>query len=293
MIDFKLLQSQEYLQFLGPRQGIYLLLRRYVYRSTKAHPNNLHEYLLEGKLVSSLTQEKIAELTGWSLRTISGHISEMVKSGIIKSISTGRASVYVLGEKRDVRGDEDTKPKWVEVFYLDRKYNMDDSNGSPNDPDLAEFEPETNDFRPDTQASADQIRSYAKKRGPDAQKAAYHNINIINKPINKKSNNRIKKIPILKQPPEKTEFIADQLVEALNNPKARKYYLLVASHIPENVVWQQLAEVKADNPRDPITLFTHRMQKYADNYLDSQKQTHNKSKVDELKQSLVSSMHPI
>ena len=293
MIDFKLLQNQEYLHFLGPKQGIYLLLRRYVYRSTNPHPHNLHKYFQQGKLVSSLTQEKIAELTGWSLRTISGHISDMVKSGIIQSISTGRASVYVLGERRDVSGDEDSKPKWFELFYLDRKYGMDDSDDPTNAPNSDESEPENDGFRPDTQDSAHQIRSDAEACRPDTQKAAHHNINIINKKIHKKSNNRIYEIPVLKQPSEKTEFIADEIVTALSNPKARKYYLLVASRIPEPVIRQHLAEVKADNPRDPIKLFTHKMQKYAKEYLDSDAITHNKSRVDDMKQSFMKSMHPI
>ncbi len=290
LIDLKLARTKEYLQFLGSVVGTYMLLRSYIYRSSKPHPNGLHKlYTAKKQLACYMEHDEIVKKTGFSRRTVISSVAKLVEMGAVKTISTGRGNIYLLGEYFLIKNKHGKISKF-EWFCIDQEFGVEPPDSNL---DEAEENEPSGDFTPDVQETAHQVSNRETFRSSDVQEVAHHNINIINKQINKKSNNRIYKIPVLKQPQGKIEYLADELVEVLNNPKARKYYLLVASRIPEPIIRQHLAEVKADNPKNPVTLFTHRMQKYADDYLDSQTQASNKSKVDELKQSLVKSMHPV
>jgi hypothetical protein len=69
--------------------------------------------------------------------------------------------------------------------------------------------------------------------------------------------------PCATQPPEKTTYLAQELVKALGDAKSARFYELVAAKIPERVIRETLAEIKADGARHPARLFTYRMQRYA------------------------------
>ena len=73
----------------------------------------------------------------------------------------------------------------------------------------------------------------------------------------------LQKLPDLGEPPEKTEYVAEQILKALGDEKSQKFYHLVAAKIPEGVIRETLSEVRADGALDPARLFTYKIQRYA------------------------------
>jgi hypothetical protein len=68
----------------------------------------------------------------------------------------------------------------------------------------------------------------------------------------------------LGDPPEKAEYIAqDIILKALGDEKSLKFYKLVAAKVPEQVILETLAEVRADGARSPARLFTYKIKQYA------------------------------
>jgi hypothetical protein len=59
------------------------------------------------------------------------------------------------------------------------------------------------------------------------------------------------------------EYVAQYILEELGDKKSEKFYKLVASKIPENVIRQALAEIRADGAKYPAKVFTHKMKQYA------------------------------
>ena len=82
-----------------------------------------------------------------------------------------------------------------------------------------------------------------------------------------KSENPIRKLPLLDQPHEKTHDIAERILERIGDPKSKKFYLLVASRIPEIAIKNNVGEIVADGADDPAKLFTYRMMKWAEEKL--------------------------
>jgi phage replication O-like protein O len=73
----------------------------------------------------------------------------------------------------------------------------------------------------------------------------------------------LQKLPDLREPPEKIAYLAEEIVRALADAKSQKFYELVASKVPEQVIRETISEIKADGARSPARLFTYRMQRYA------------------------------
>src|SRR4030095_4340090 len=73
----------------------------------------------------------------------------------------------------------------------------------------------------------------------------------------------LQKLPDLEEPLEKTEYIAEQILNELGDERSQRFYHLVAAKIPEGVIRETLSEVKADGARGPARLFTYKMQRYA------------------------------
>jgi hypothetical protein len=67
----------------------------------------------------------------------------------------------------------------------------------------------------------------------------------------------------LGEPPEKTEYVAEQILKELGDKQSQRFYHLVAAKIPEGVIRETLAEVRVDGARDPARLFTYKIQRYA------------------------------
>jgi hypothetical protein len=70
-------------------------------------------------------------------------------------------------------------------------------------------------------------------------------------------------LPDLGEPPEKTEYVAKQILKELGDEKSQRFYHLVAAKIPEGVIRETLSEVRADGARSPAKLFTYKIKKYA------------------------------
>lgn len=118
LVDFEDLDNPEFMEFVrSPEFSTYLLLRRYVWRSDKPHGLGLHEYYAQGHLASSLSRERIAEsLGGVTPRTVTKDINALIQRGVIKSITTGRGNIFILG-KWAVDEEEGV---YYEYFFLDR-----------------------------------------------------------------------------------------------------------------------------------------------------------------------------
>jgi hypothetical protein len=88
--------------------------------------------------------------------------------------------------------------------------------------------------------------------------------NTVNGVVKGGEKSNLPKLPDLGDPPEKTEYIArDIILKALGDEKSLKFYELVAAKVPEQVILETLAEVRADGARSPARLFTYKMQQYA------------------------------
>jgi hypothetical protein len=73
----------------------------------------------------------------------------------------------------------------------------------------------------------------------------------------------VQQLPDLGEPPEKTAYVAQQILKELGDEKSQRFYHLVAAKIPEGVIRETLSEVRADGARDPARLFTYKIQRYA------------------------------
>ena len=77
----------------------------------------------------------------------------------------------------------------------------------------------------------------------------------------------MKNLPSLRQPLEKTDFVAAEILEALGDEHSANFYHLVAAKVPEPAIRRALAEIRADGADSPPKVFTYRMKKYAEAHL--------------------------
>jgi hypothetical protein len=89
------------------------------------------------------------------------------------------------------------------------------------------------------------------------------NTNTVNGVVKGGEKNTLHKLPDLGEPPEKTEYVAKQILKELGDEQSQRFYHLVAAKIPEGVIRETLAEVRVDGARDPARLFTYKIQRYA------------------------------
>jgi Bacteriophage replication protein O len=92
------------------------------------------------------------------------------------------------------------------------------------------------------------------------QETVIHTVNGVVKGGEKST---LQKLPDLGEPPEKTEYVAQQILKELGDQQSQKFYHLVAAKIPEGVIRETLSEVRIDGARDPARLFTYKIQRYA------------------------------
>jgi hypothetical protein len=93
------------------------------------------------------------------------------------------------------------------------------------------------------------------------QETVTNTVNGVVKGVEKSS---LTKLPDLRDPPEKTEYIARHVIlKALGDEKSVKFYNLVAAKIPEQVIREVLSEVRTDGARSPEKLFTYKIKQYA------------------------------
>jgi Bacteriophage replication protein O len=88
-------------------------------------------------------------------------------------------------------------------------------------------------------------------------------INTVNGVVKGEERSALQRLPDLGEPPEKTEYVAKQILKELRDEQSQKFYHLVAAKIPEGVIRETLSEVRVDGARDPARLFTYKIQRYA------------------------------
>jgi Bacteriophage replication protein O len=87
--------------------------------------------------------------------------------------------------------------------------------------------------------------------------------NTVNGVVKGGEKSTLQKLPDLGEPPEKTDYVAKQILKELGDEQSQRFYHLVAAKIPEGVIRETLSEVRADGARDPARLFTYKIQRYA------------------------------
>ena len=239
MLDFRLLTNRDFLQFIGTSEfATFLVLLRHVWRGDVEHYMGLRQlYRDHRQLASSLTRKKIAEYTGIAEDNISRHLTALQKKGIIQIERTGRQNIFVLGEWIDVKGDG--SHRGVEWFFIDGVFGV---------------------SKDDLTNSSDQSRRSAS--GQTRRKASDTNIEE-NREETVRGNGGLKTLPDLDQPEDKTEFVAEEILEELGDNHSANFYRLVAKKVPEPVIRRALAEIRADGADHPAKVFTHRMMRFA------------------------------
>ena len=76
-------------------------------------------------------------------------------------------------------------------------------------------------------------------------------------------NGLLKRLRDLNQPSDKTEYVAQAILDQLGDSHSAKFYHLVAAKISEPEVRRSLSEIKVDGARNPARVFTYRMNMYA------------------------------
>src|SRR5918999_1751521 len=79
------------------------------------------------------------------------------------------------------------------------------------------------------------------------------------------------RLPNLGEPPEKTDYIASEILTALGDETSKAFYRLVAAKIPESFIRQKLSELKQGNARSPAKVFVSIVKNYAAERLAKQK----------------------
>jgi hypothetical protein len=284
-IDFASLEVPEFFHFLQKAEfGAYLILRRYVWRSTTSHPLGLHEFYWNKQLlVASVENDLIARKMGINdVTRVSKYHKSLEDFGVIKRLRTGRANIFILGEWIDISEHRD-RSKRLEWFYFDRKFGApaptEQERGNPAPPE-GSVEPQNHEREMDKSDLAQNAKSDLQKipnQDADLAQNAKSDLALsakssFNKEKNRettvnRSKNPIHDLPLIDQPKEKTEDIAERILEKLGDQNSKKFFLLVASRIPEIIIKRNIAEILEDGADHPAKLFTFRMQEFAKDQL--------------------------
>jgi hypothetical protein len=73
----------------------------------------------------------------------------------------------------------------------------------------------------------------------------------------------VRQLPSLSLSLDQIELIAQDIVQALGDMHSERFYRLVATKVPAEVIYQALSEIKADGATDAAKVFTYRMNRYA------------------------------
>jgi len=219
MIDFELLDAPEFMHFVGSTAfSVYLLLRRYVWRSEeREHTAGLHHLYAQGLLTCSISVAALADKAGVSERSVKEATSRLEDLGIVQSKATGREKVYVLGEWVDIseKKDGSVRKEW---FYLERVFA---GRG-------AEI------FTSDVQDAA---------RGEESRPAEVQQGASINKQENTEGVNALDK---QRKDPEHVRYLVDEILKVCGDEHSRAYYTRLASRLPDHLIFRSLSEIRQD-----------------------------------------------
>ncbi|MFH0859290.1 MAG: replication protein [Patescibacteria group bacterium] len=86
----------------------------------------------------------------------------------------------------------------------------------------------------------------------------------VNNTVNVSQNGekKIQKLPDISEQTEKTEYIAQDILNQLKDNHSLNFYRLVAKKIPETTIRQILSEIKSDGAKNPAKLFTYKITQY-------------------------------
>ncbi len=283
--DFQLLDKKEFLKFVGSsRYKIYLILRRYVWRSDKEHYMGLHKLYAEDRLLaSSVTRDVLADMLGIDMDNITKHTKKLDEEGIIKIRRTGRQNVYILGEWCDVYDNGSYRE--VEWFYMDGKFGIEKPNGPESDSSDQTIsdgsEPMKTSQETRRSATGQNQRSASgqtRRSAPDNNKEESREGNStgtgsksptkLTTPTNRKGN-PIRQLADLEQSEDEVEYVVQQILDW--NPRDRggeRLLRLLARKIPAETIYQAMSEIAQDpNIRNRGATLTARMKEYARQHL--------------------------
>ena len=218
MIDFELLDNQEFMRFVGTTAfSVYLVLRRHIWRSEeREHAAGLHELYAQGLLTCSVSVATLAERIGVSTRSIKEATTRLERLRIVHSRVTGREKVYTLGEWVDIseKHDGTVRKEW---FYLERIFAA---------------------------RGADIFTSGVQNRasGEEACTAGVNETAPTNREENRESVNAL-----VEKDPEHVRYVVEEILKVCGDEKSRAYYTRLASRLPDHLIFRTLAEIRQDS----------------------------------------------
>lgn len=222
MIDFELLDTPEFMRFVGSSTfSVYLLLRRYVWRSIdRPHSAGLHDLYSSGHLSSSVAVATLAIKMGMSVRSIKEATARLEELGIVQSRATGREKIYLLGEWVDISEQKDRSVR-KEWFYLERVFTARGAGICTSE----------GQETPGAPGSADQ-------RTPEVREGAPSNTQ-----ANRESSNAL--VGGAKEP-EHVDYVVNEILKVCHDEHSRPYYTRLARRFSDEVIFRCLAEIRQD-----------------------------------------------
>jgi hypothetical protein len=220
MIDFELLDSPEFMRFVGSTAfSVYLMLRRYVWRSEeREHSAGLHLLYAQGLLACSVSVAILAEKIGVSDRSIKEATTRLERIEIVQSRVTGREKIYTLGEWVDIseKKNGSVRKEW---FYLERVF-------------AARRE----------EIFTSEVQE--KERGEEAFLAEVRKpAGDTNREENTKSVNALQKHH---KEPEHVRYLVDEILKVCGDEHSRAFYSQLARRLPDHMIFRSLAEIRQD-----------------------------------------------
>jgi hypothetical protein len=221
IVDFELLNSPQFMRFVGSAAfAVYLLLRRYVWRSQeREHSAGLHDLYARGLLTCSISVATLCEKTGLAVRTIKDATARLEDMDVVQSRVTGREKVYCLGEWVDISAKKDGSVR-KEWFYLERVFV---GRGAENC---------TSEVQPPERGE--------EKRTAEVRETAPVDIN---REENKESVNALGQ----RKDPEHVRYLVEQILDVCGDEKSRGFYTRLASRLPDDLIFRSLAEIRQDS----------------------------------------------
>ena len=93
----------------------------------------------------------------------------------------------------------------------------------------------------------------------------------------------VTKLPDLDEPPENTRLIAADILSQLGDRQSERFYEIVATKVPGQVIYQTLSQIKAFPPENPAAVFTKKMEQFALGQIDRREAT---PRISQMRQQL-------
>lgn len=222
MVDFELLDNPEFMRFVGSTAfGVYLLLRRYIWRSQeRLHSAGLHELYAEGLLTSAVSVATLAEKMAASVRSIKEATARLEDLEIVHSRPTGREKIYLLGEWVDIseKKDGSVRKEW---FYLERVFS-----GRGAEICTSEVQEPQEESR-----CAETCPSAVREDAPSNIRKNREDTNALERPRKELGH---------------VEYLVDAILRVCGDEHSRPYYTRLAAQLPDDLIFRCLSEIRQD-----------------------------------------------